>query len=51
MKQKWKTFTPLLHSSGFGWDDEAKIDTASESVWSDYLKVEFIIQSEWDFGS
>jgi len=39
MKQKWKTFTHLLNSSDFGEDDEAKVVTAPDSVWSDYLKV------------
>ncbi|RPB01934.1 hypothetical protein L873DRAFT_564162 [Choiromyces venosus 120613-1] len=38
MKQKWKSFTHLLNSSCFGWDSNANIITASDSVWSNYLK-------------
>ncbi|RPA96262.1 hypothetical protein L873DRAFT_1243269 [Choiromyces venosus 120613-1] len=42
MKQKWKTFTCLLNSLSFGWNDEAGVVTASDSVWSDYLTVHII---------
>ncbi|RPA97213.1 hypothetical protein L873DRAFT_1139349 [Choiromyces venosus 120613-1] len=34
---KWKTFTHLLNSSGFGWNDENRVVTASDNVWNDYL--------------
>ena len=42
MKKKWRMFTHLLNSSGFGWNEESQVVTAAEGVWNDYLKVSTI---------
>jgi hypothetical protein len=34
----YKIFQALVNNSGFGWDDENKLNTAPESVWDDYIE-------------
>lgn len=41
LRSKYQSLADLLRfSSGFGWDPETKRFTASDEVWSTYLKVE-----------
>jgi len=34
----YKIFQALVDNSGFGWDDENKLNTAPDSVWADYIE-------------
>lgn len=37
LKGKYQTFKSLKDNSGFGWDSEAKLPTASDQVWKAYI--------------
>jgi len=35
----YKVFQAIVENSGFGWDEENKLNTASDNVWDDYIEV------------
>jgi hypothetical protein len=35
----YKIFQALVDNSGFGWNEEKKLNTAPESVWAEYIEV------------
>ncbi|KIL59134.1 hypothetical protein M378DRAFT_56114, partial [Amanita muscaria Koide BX008] len=39
LKKNYKEVDKLQHLSGFGWDNEKKLVTATEAVWEAYLAV------------
>jgi hypothetical protein len=35
----YKIFQAIVENSGFGWDEENKLNTAPDNVWEDYIEV------------
>jgi hypothetical protein len=40
LKTQYTAFVSVKRKSGFGWDDEAKLPTAPESVWDDLISAQ-----------